>query len=65
MCYVAGCADVLKKFADSAWGRKLAKRVQKTQLTDFERYQATAAKRKASASARKTLTKLKKDAGIA
>lgn len=56
---------MFKKFSSSAWGRKLAKREQKTQLTDFERYQATAAKRKASASARKTLKKLKKDAGIA
>ena len=58
-------ADIVNKFANSAWGRKLAKRVQKTQLTDFERYQATAAKRKASAGARKTLLKLKKEAGIA
>lgn len=42
-------ADVEAKFAKSAWGQKLAKRVAKAAMTDFDRYQAAVQKMKRSA----------------
>lgn len=39
-----GGADVVAKFNDSAWGKKLAKRAAKASMTDFDRYKATVAK---------------------
>jgi large subunit ribosomal protein L14e len=57
-------ADTFSKFESSAWGQKLAKRTQKTQLTDFERYLNVKSKTKKASKTRKTFEKLKKDAGI-
>lgn len=57
-------ADIFSKFEKSAWGQKLAKRQQKTQLTDFERYLNVKSKSKKAAKTRKAFEKLKKDAGI-
>ena len=47
------------KFESSAWGKKLAKRVLKTTQTDFDRYQATVARKKKSAAVKKVFNKLK------
>ena len=55
-------ADVDGKFSKSAWGRKLASRRQKSQLTDFERYKAAVTKSKKSKAVRTAFTKLKKQA---
>lgn len=58
-----GGADVVAKFNDSAWGKKLAKRAAKASMTDFDRYKATVAKVTRAKSVRETFTKLKgKDA---
>ena len=32
---------MFEKFAESAWGKKLASRAAKAALTDFDRYKAT------------------------
>jgi large subunit ribosomal protein L14e len=52
-------ADVFNKFAQSAWGKKLAKRQKKSELTDFERYLAVVAKTKRSKKVRKIFEQLK------
>jgi len=54
---VAGVTD---KFASSAWGKKLAARAAKANMSDFDRYKATVAKCKASRQARTAFNKLKK-----
>jgi hypothetical protein len=46
-------ADVLAKFAASAWGQKLAKREARKSMGDFDRYKATVAKIKRSAEVRR------------
>jgi large subunit ribosomal protein L14e len=57
-------ADVFSSFEKSAWGQKLAKRQQKTQLTDFERFLAVKTRAKKAVTTRQTFAKLKKDAGL-
>lgn len=57
-------ADVFSNFEKSAWGQKLAKRQQKTQLTDFERFLAVKTRAKKAVTTRQTFAKLKKDAGL-
>lgn len=65
-CAVSPCAaDAFLKFEKSAWGQKLASRQHKTQLTDFERFLAVKTRSKKAAKTRKTLAKMKKDAGLA
>ena len=62
---MCGCnADAFSKFEQSAWGRKLAKRQQKTQLTDFERFLAVKTRATKAEKTRTTFAKLKKDAGL-
>ena len=56
------CADAFKKFENSAWGRKLAKRVSKASQTDFERYTAAVARKKKSVAVNKIYNKLKSKA---
>ena len=55
-------ADIEAKFAKSAWGQKLAKRMAKAATTDFDRYKAAAAKMTRSAKVRRTFNGLKKAA---
>lgn len=62
MCFCR--ADAFANFEKSAWGQKLAKRQQKTQLTDFERFLAVKTKTKKAAKSRKAFDKLKKEAGL-
>jgi large subunit ribosomal protein L14e len=50
---------VFNKFANSAWGKKLAKRATTATQTDFERYQATVARKKRAAAVNKVFNKLK------
>ena len=50
-----GHAEVFKKFADSAWGKKLAKREVKSNQTDFERYKAAVERKKRSEAIKKEL----------
>lgn len=52
--------DVFKKFASSAWGKKLALRTTKANQTDFDRYKASIAKAKRSRVIRKALYDAKK-----
>ena len=47
--------DVLAKFKASAWGKKLAAREARKNLTDFERFQVMVAKSKRNKAARKSL----------
>ena len=56
--YGDGGADVVAKFNDSAWGKKLAKRAAKASMTDFDRYKATVAKMTRAKSVRETFKKL-------
>lgn len=51
-------ADVIEKFNNSAWGRKLAKRASKAAMTDFDRYKATVSKVKRAKSVREAYHKL-------
>ena len=53
------CADVVAKFNNSAWGKKLAKRASKAATTDFDRYKATVAKVSRAKSVREAFHKLK------
>ena len=55
-------AGVEAKFAKSAWGQKLQKRVDKAAMTDFDRYKAAVAKMKRSAQVRRAFNALKKSA---
>ena len=55
-------ADVLGKFANSAWGRKVAKQAAQSATTDFDRFKAAMAKAKKARVVRKTLSQLKKAA---
>mmetsp|Transcript_1628 Transcript_1628/g.4335 ORF Transcript_1628/g.4335 Transcript_1628/m.4335 type:complete len:141 (-) Transcript_1628:180-602(-) len=55
-------ADVLKKFAASAWGRKVAKQTAQAATTDFDRFKAAVAKAKKARVVRKVLSTLKKSA---
>ncbi|CAK0736848.1 hypothetical protein CVIRNUC_000813 [Coccomyxa viridis] len=48
-------SEVFKKFADSAWGKKLAKREVKSNQTDFERYKAAVERKKRSEAIKKEL----------
>ena len=50
-----GHAEIFKKFADSAWGKKLAKREVKSHQTDFERYKAAVERKKRSEAIKKEL----------
>ncbi|KAK9820141.1 hypothetical protein WJX72_006581 [[Myrmecia] bisecta] len=54
--------DVFTKFQQTAWGKKLAARVSKSQTTDFERYKAAVAKSKRSKAVAASLAKLQKSA---
>lgn len=49
------CADAFKNFENSAWGKKLAKRLTKDSETDFQRYQAAVARKKRSEAVKKAL----------
>jgi large subunit ribosomal protein L14e len=55
-------ADIANKFAASAWGKKLAARQAKANMTDLDRYKAMVAKCKRSRLVRTAFNKLKKSA---
>jgi len=55
-------ADIAGKFAASAWGKKLAARSAKANMTDLDRYKAMVAKCKRSRLVRTAFNKLKKSA---
>ncbi|KAL6774339.1 RPL14 [Auxenochlorella protothecoides x Auxenochlorella symbiontica] len=55
-------ADVFAKFSNSSWGRKIAKREAKANLTDFERHTALVAKVTRSKKVRTAFNALKKAA---
>jgi hypothetical protein len=55
-------ADIAGKFAASAWGKKLAARQSKANMTDLDRYKAMVAKCKRSRLVRTAFNKLKKSA---
>ena len=48
-------ADVAGKWAASAWGKKLARREARANLTDFERFKVALARTKRSALVKKAL----------
>lgn len=50
------------KFAASAWGKKLASRAAKANMSDFDRYTAMVAKAQKSRAVRKVFNQLKKAA---
>lgn len=56
------CADIANKFAASAWGKKLAARQAKANMSDLDRYKAMVAKCKRSRLVRTAFNKLKKSA---
>mmetsp|Transcript_19260 Transcript_19260/g.33234 ORF Transcript_19260/g.33234 Transcript_19260/m.33234 type:complete len:144 (+) Transcript_19260:38-469(+) len=58
-------ADVLAKFASSAWGKKLAKQSSKAAMTDFDRFKAAVTKSKKARTVRKVIGQLKKAAPAA
>ncbi|KAI3429651.1 hypothetical protein D9Q98_005736 [Chlorella vulgaris] len=55
-------SEVEAKFAKSAWGQKLQKRVDKAAMSDFDRYKAAVQKMKRSSQVRRAFNKLKKSA---
>lgn len=55
-------ADIAGKFAASSWGKKLAARSAKANMTDLDRYKAMVAKCKRSRLVRTAFNKLKKSA---
>jgi large subunit ribosomal protein L14e len=55
-------ADIAGKFAASAWGKKLAARQAKANMSDLDRYKAMVAKCKRSRLVRTAFNKLKKSA---
>ncbi|MEW5300079.1 MAG: hypothetical protein WDW38_002915 [Sanguina aurantia] len=55
-------ADIFAKFAASAWGQKLAKRVVNAASTDFDRFKSAVAKTKRSRLVRKVFNQMKKSA---
>lgn len=62
LCFVAAHTDIAGKFAASAWGKKLAARQSKANMTDLDRYKAMVAKCKRSRLVRTAFNKLKKSA---
>lgn len=61
-CCLPAFAEVEAKFAKSAWGQKLQKRVDKAAMSDFDRYKAAVQKMKRSSQVRRAFNKLKKSA---
>eukprot|EP00775_Hariotina_reticulata_P012181 gene12181-12318_t len=55
-------ADVAGKFSSSAWGKKLAARQTKANMSDLDRYKAMVAKAQRSRAVRKAYNQLKKSA---
>eukprot|EP00877_Chromochloris_zofingiensis_P013834 jgi/Chrzof1/8704/Cz03g21090.t1 len=53
-------ADLANKFAATAWGRKLASRQTKANMTDFDRYKAAVQKAKKNRMVRKLVSQLEK-----
>lgn len=54
--------DVFKKFEQTAWGRRIARRKEKAEMTDFDRYKVMVARRKRAVAVRAAYRKLCKDA---
>merc|ERR1711865_269140 len=53
-------ADLFKKFANSAWGQKLATQKARADLTDFDRYKVMVARVKRSGVVKREMAKLEK-----
>lgn len=51
--------DVEKKFSETAWGQKLAKRKAKAAMGDFDRFKVQQQRMKKSAAVNKALGKMK------
>merc|ERR1719379_1501226 len=49
--------EIMKKWGESAWGKKLKMKVQRSAMTDFDRFKLYQAKQKRSKLVKKTLKK--------
>jgi len=55
-----GAGEVMKKWSETAWAKKLAAKKVRAEMTDFDRFKLMVARKKRSAAVKKTIKKPKK-----
>merc|ERR1719263_73806 len=50
-------AEILKKWSETAWAKKLASKARRETMTDFERFKLMVARKRRSAAVKKVLKK--------